>query len=55
MSNLCYTRSLYSLPRKYLKVILSVCDDTDLANVVIIGHLRFTVWTKNDPILVERI
>ena len=55
MTNFCHTRSIYSLPRKYLKVILSVCDDTDFANVVTIGHWRFTVWTKTDPVSVERI
>lgn len=55
MINSCYTRSMYSLPRKYLKVILSACDDTDFAKVVIIGHWRFTVWTKFDPISVEKI
>lgn len=55
MINACYTRSMYSLPRKYLNAILAVCDDTDFPKVVIIGHLRFTVWTKTDPVAVEKI
>lgn len=55
MIDCCYTRSMYSLPRKYLKVILSVCDDTDFPKVVIIRHFLFTVWTINDPVAVEKI
>ena len=55
MINVCYTLSMYSLPRKFLKILLSVCDDTDFPKVVIIQHWRFTVWTKKDPIAVEKI
>lgn len=55
MINVCYTRSMYSLPRKYLKAILAVCDDTDFPKVVIISCWRFTVWTKLDPVSIEKI
>ena len=55
MIECCYTRSMYSLPRKYLKTLLAVCDDTDFPKVVVIGHWRFTVWTKTDPVSVEKL
>lgn len=55
MFGCCYTRSMYSLPRKYLKTLLAVCDDTDFPKVVIIGHLLFTVWTRLDPVSIEKI
>lgn len=55
MIEACYTRSMYSLPRKYLKVILSLCDDSDFPKSVIIHRLRFTVWTKFDPVMIEKL
>ena len=51
----CYTRSLWSLPRKYMLWILSLCDDSDFAKVVIINHWRFTFWTKHDPVMIEKV
>ena len=51
----CYTRSLWSLPRKYTLTILSLCDDNDFPKVVIIQRWRFTFWTKHDPVMIEKL
>lgn len=50
-----YTRSLYSLPRKYMYAILKLCDDNDFPKSVIIQHWRFTFWTKHDPVMIEKL
>lgn len=55
MINACFTRSIYSLPRKYMSAILAVCDDADFAKIVVIGHWRFTVWTKYDPVAIDKL
>lgn len=49
------TCSIYSLPLKFRYSILSVCDDNDFPKVLIIGHWCFTVWTKHDPVMVEKL
>lgn len=51
----CYTCSIYSLPLRYRYAIFAVCDDFDFPKVIIIGHWRFTVWTKLDPVSIEKI
>ncbi len=51
----CYTRSLWSLPRKYSLRILSLCDDNDFPKVVILQRWRFTFWTKYDPVMIEKL
>ena len=55
MIEACYTRSLYSLPRKYMYIILSLCDDSDFPKTVILQRWRFTFWTKNDPVMIEKL
>lgn len=55
MIEACYARSMYSLPRKYVKTLLSLCDESDFPKSVVIGRWRFTVWTKSDPIMVEKM
>lgn len=51
----CYIRSLWSLPRKYMLRILSLCDDNDFPKTVTIQRWRFTFWTKHDPIMIELV
>ena len=51
----CYSRDLYTLPRKLMYTIFSLCDDTDFPKVILWGHNRVTFWTKYDPVMIEKL
>lgn len=55
MLETCYTKDIYTLPRKLFYSICSLCDATDFPQVIIWGHYRVTFWTKYDPVMIEKL
>ena len=51
----CYTKDIYSLPRKLMYSIFSLCDDTDFPQIIIWHSYRVTFWTKHDPVMIEKL